>query len=497
MRAFTATVAADRLLRAITAGARGRGVYLVGGTVRDVLLGREAHDLDLAIEGDAHAWARHLAGALGGHFVALDDERDVARVMLDDGHEPWWIDVAALHGTLDDDLRRRDFTVDAMAVRLGGHDIIDPCGGLRDLDARVVRMTSPAALDADPLRLLRGVRIAAELGFALEPETAAAIRERAPGVPAAAAERRRDELCGILALDRAEPGLRLLDDIGLLDALLPEVTAGKGVEQPEEHAYDVFEHNVRTVAALDVMLAPQRPAAEAAWMWDELWDAFGWSEQRLRACLAETPSGWRSRVALLRMAALLHDVAKPQTRERQPDGRIRFFGHADAGARIADEVMRRYRFSAREVRWVALLVEQHLRPVALAQAGQVPTRRALHRFFKDLGDAAEAALFLALADAAAARGPNMTRDGWRRHVRYMNSLLVRCSEDEGIVHPPRLLTGRDIMSELGLPEGPIVGRLLAALEDAQAGGDVHHRNAALAFVRQQAQGAKGTADRSK
>ena len=466
-----------------------RELYVVGGTVRDVLLGREVHDIDLAVSGDAGTWARAVADALGGHFVPLDDERDVARIVLDG--EVHHIDVAALQGGVEDDMRRRDFTIDAMAVRAGTPEVLDPLGGLADVAACRVRMTSPAVLDDDPLRLLRGVRLAAELGFAIEAATADAIRERRGRATHPAPERRRDELCRIFALEAAEPGVRLLEALGLLDVLLPEVAAGKGVEQPKEHAYDVFEHNVRTVAALDVMLATQPPAGKDAWLWDEVWAIFGWCEDATRAYFREEMSEGRSRGALLKVAGLLHDVAKPQTRAAQPDGRIRFFGHADAGARIAAEIMRRYRFSARERRWVALLVEEHLRPVQLAQVGEVPTRRALHRFFKDLGDAAIAVLFLSLADGAAASGPRLTREGWRRQAAYMNSLLVRSFEDEGIVHPPRLLTGYDIMSALSLPEGPAIGRLLNALEEAQGAGDVTDRDQALAFVKEQVRGAAG------
>ncbi|MBF6599226.1 MAG: HD domain-containing protein [Dehalococcoidia bacterium] len=484
MSQFHPPPALVELLQRVSARALPVETYIVGGAVRDALLGVPAHDLDLAVAGAARERARGLADALGGHFVALDDERDVARIVLDAG-DVRQIDVAALPDGIDADLCRRDYTIDAMAVRLSDDAIIDPCGGLADLDARLVRMTSASALDADPLRLVRGIRIAAELGFTLEAATAAAIRARAAAVLASAPERRRDELCRIFALERAATGLLLLDEAGLLDVLLPEVALGKGVEQPQEHAYDVFEHNMRTVAALDVMLAAERPAADAQWMWEMVWEVFGWCEARLRAYFAEEMSEGRTRAGLLRWAGLLHDVAKPQTRARQPDGRIRFFGHAEEGARVAGSVLRRFRFSARERRWVALLVGEHLRPVQLAQLGEAPTRRALHRFFKDLGDAAAAVLFLSLADAAAARGPEMTPEGWRRQAAYMNSLIVRSFEDEGIVQPPRLLTGYDIMSELGLTEGPLVGRLLGVLEEAQAAGDVRDREEALAFIRQQ------------
>jgi putative nucleotidyltransferase with HDIG domain len=494
MTTFTPPPELMPLLDALAPLARAAGIdaYVVGGTVRDVLLRRPCHDLDLAVSGDALAWSRGVAASLGGHFVLLDDEHAVARIVLPAPRSDAvaHIDVAALHGSLDADLLRRDFTVDAMAAPLGAGDVIDPCGGLADIDARLVRMTAPAVLDDDPLRLLRGARIAAELGFAVEATTAGAIRARAPRVNEAAAERRRDELARIFATDDAYGAVRLLDSLGLLDALLPEVGAGRGVGQ-SWHAYDVFEHSLRAVEATDVLLAPSRPAQDGAWMWEALWRIFGWCEDGLRAYLAEEPSEGRSRASLLKIAALLHDVAKPQTRSVDPGGRTRFFGHADAGAAVARAIMRRLRFSSREAAFVALLVEEHLRPVQLAQVGEAPTRRALYHFHRDLGDAASAVLLLALADAAAARGPEMTSEGWTAQAMYMNSVLVRSREEEGILAPPRLLSGHDIMSALGIEAGPKVGRLLEALREAQAVGEVRDRDEALAFVKDAAREGPG------
>jgi poly(A) polymerase len=454
-----------------------RGADVVGGTVRDVLLSRPVHDLDLAVAGDAAAFARALADALAGHYVRLDGERDIARVVIDVG-EVRTVDVAARQGTLEDDLRRRDFTIDALAVPLGGSEVIDVTGGLGDLRARVVRAIAPERFDEDPLRLLRAARIASELGFAIEPATCEAIRLRASRLREAAPERQRDELARLVALDAAYDGLRLLDDLGLLSVLFPELDGGRGLSQPGPfHAYDVFEHNVRTVEALDAMLAG------AGWLGETLWQAFAWCERDLRAYLAEEMSEGRPRAALLRIGGLLHDVAKPQTCAELPDGRVRFVGHDDIGARIAGEIMRRLRFSAAEVRFVQTLVAEHLRPVQLAQVGEVPTLRAIYRFARDAGDALPAVLLLALADAAAARGPSLTRDGWARHVAYMNSLLVRTFGEAATMHPPRLLSGHDIMSRFGVPEGPRVGRLLEAVREAQAAGEVQDVAGAEAYVR--------------
>jgi poly(A) polymerase len=343
-------------------------------------------------------------------------------------------------------------------------------------------MTGEHALDEDPLRLLRGVRLSVALGFDIEPATAAATRSRASRVLEAAAERRRDELARIFETDCAGRGVRTLDRLGLLGPLLPEVCAGRGVAQPKEHSYDVLEHGIRAVEALDVMLAPYRPGA-ASWMWDGVWDVFAWRADALRAYLVEEMSEGRSRAALLKLGALLHDVAKPQTKSVDANGRIRFLGHADEGAAVARAIMRRFRFSARERDFVVTLVREHLRPVQLAALGEVPTLRALYRFQRDAGESLEGVLLLALADAAAARGDRMTRDGWSRQAAYMNSLLVRLQGEEGIVRAPRLVTGHDIMSEFGLEEGPRVGRLLEAVREAQATAAIGDREGALAFVR--------------
>jgi poly(A) polymerase len=484
------------LLDAAAAIARGAGVdaYVVGGTVRDALLGREMRDVDLAVDGDAVAFAFALADALGGSAFVLHDEHAVARVALPEGAVRY-TDVARLRGSLTDDLALRDFRIDAMAAPADGGAIVDPFGGLDDLARRRVRMTSAVVLDADPLRLLRAVRLAGELGFELDSATAEAVRDRAPRLREPAPERRRDELSRIFALERSYPALLALDDLGLLAELLPEATAGRGVSQPVEHAYDVLEHNLRTVAVLDSILG-EGPDVDDAWLRDDVRTAFSWAEPQLRGYLAAELGDGASRLALLKLAALLHDVAKPESRSVEHGGRVRFFGHADAGARTAAEIMARLRFSNEAARLVSTLVAEHLRPRQLAQPGEAPTRRALYRLYRDVGDTLPALLLLALADGASARGPALTKEEWRRQVAYMNALLVRSVEEEGIVSPPRLLTGNDIMSELGLTQGPIIGRLLAALEEAQAAGEVTDTEGALRFVTERARREEAAAGRS-
>ena len=471
--------------------------YLVGGSLRDLLLDRPLADLDLAMPGDAPAFARTLAERLGGHFILLDAERGVARVALDDGPVRH-IDVATIQGGgIEADLALRDFTIDALAAPLGPlaagepAEVIDPHGGLRDLKRGELRLVSEQALLDDPLRLLRAVRLATQLELRIEPATADAVRRHAAHIGEAAAERQRDELVRCLSTPRAASasgGLRLLDGLGLLDLLLPEVAAGRGVEQPKEHYWDVLDHAFETVAALDAMVPAEPPRERRAGeLWRSVWETLAvWDEDAvagLHAYLAEEMTEGRPRSTLLKLAGLLHDVAKPETRAPDETGRIRFFGHAERGAETARRIMERFRFSRRETDLVATMVEEHLRPTQLGPPGELPTRRALFRFFRDTGEAAEGTLLLSLADALAARGPRMPLDAWRGHVAYVGHILVCRHMDEGIARPVRLLTGDEIMAELGLGPGPEVGRLLSALEDAQGSGELSTRDEALAFVR--------------
>jgi putative nucleotidyltransferase with HDIG domain len=461
--------------------------YLVGGSLRDLLLRRAPRDLDLAVAGNALAFARALADRTGGHFVALDEERGSARAVLDEGPVRV-IDVARLRGAIDDDLRQRDFTIDAIAAPLdaiaagGDAELIDPTGGLGDLKRHSVRLVAEHVLIDDPLRLLRAVRLAVQLDFTIERATAEALRRHAGRIGEAAAERVRDELSRCFETPRAAQAIRLLDGLGLLELLLPEVTAGRGVEQPKEHHWDVFDHAVETVAALDFMLADAEPSGQRERAFQRaLWAALE-VEPALRAYLAAELSEGRSRTGLLKLGALLHDVAKPETRAPDDTGRIRFFGHADLGAETARRVLQRLRYSRRETGYVATLVEEHLRPGQLA-GDEPPTRRALFRFYRDTGEAAEGVLLLSLADALSARGPRMDLESWRAHCAYIAHVLARRREDEAIARPPRLVTGDDLMAALAIGPGPEVGRLLAALEEALGAGEVSTREEALSLAR--------------
>jgi len=434
--------------------------FLVGGAIRDLLHGREPVDeLDVALPSGALEIGRRLAERLGGAFVLLDEPRGAARVVLGSGQSPRQIDLTDFRAdSLEGDLRGRDFTVNAIAVSLrallqrGRAPFVDPVNGQLDLRQRRLRLANPGALDDDPLRILRAVRLAFQLRFTLTPPLRAAIRRSAPRLPEIASERVRDELVALLALPRAGRAVRELDRLGALGAILPELAPMKGAVQPRPHRFTVWQHSLRALESVETLFSNL--------------GLLGPHSTGLSEHLAEPLGDGLTRREVLKLAALLHDVAKPQTRSVR-EGRIRFIGHDVIGAAIASAVGQRLRLSGKATQVLERLVLHHLRPMHLARL-PVVSRRARYRFFRDLEREAQDLLLLSLADAAAVRGVSPARIWREPGGRLIAELLGGWKEDQVRVGEPPLLRGEDVMVAFGLPPGPRVGRLLALAREAQA-----------------------------
>ena len=460
--------------------------YLVGGAVRDALTGREVEDIDIAVNGDALRVSAELAESLAGHCVPLHSDWQVARVALPDADRRGHVDIAAIQGCgIEQDLRRRDFTINAMGLPLGAalsgdsvERLLDPCGGLRDLRQGVVRMSSPDALSEDPARLMRGARLATQFRFSMERGTADAIRARAACIGYASQERVRDELMRLLQSPNAYEGVRLLDELGLLCAVIPELAQAKGVAQPKEHYWDVFNHLVEAVGWLDAMFEGDDSPLDIMPRFEGMDEYFE----------GDVCDGF-DRLAFLKLAALLHDIAKPTTKTIEPSGRIRFFGHHTEGAEVARGVLRRLRFGNRGVGHVAGMVRHHLRPRQMAQKGDMPTKRALYRYYRDVGDVALDTLYLNTADYLAARGPMLEREDWENHCRLVRHVLedgrleAGGRPDDSVKSLPKLVDGYDIMDGFALAPGPGIGVLLEEVREAQASGEIDTREQALELVR--------------
>ncbi len=461
--------------------------YLVGGFVRDALLRRETADIDIALAADAVAVAPKVADALGGRFVLLDKVNKVCRVVVIDKEAPsggrWQLDFSSFEGSLEPDLARRDFTIDAIAVGLDDLakddvPLIDPFSGRGDLQQGLIRAVGETAFKSDAARLLRAVRLAAELGFSLESQTEALIRQNCHLIAGVAGERVREELLRLLAVPHPERFLLHLDDLGLVTAIIPELAQAKGVEQPKEHFWDVFDHSLKTAIAVDFILH------EGSWEYadDEALAMVPWSEVLAKHFTQEVSHG-STRRSLLKLAALLHDVAKPQTKAVGEDGRTHFLGHAKLGADIAVAILERLRFSSKEIRIVGIMVRHHLRPGQMSSSG-LPTHRAIYRYFRDSGEAGIDTLYLSLADHLATRGPKLNLAGWQEHTQLVEYVLAQHFEQQRLTAPARLVSGHDLIRTFGLKPGPDIGELLEAVNEAQASGEITTKEEALAYIKE-------------
>jgi poly(A) polymerase len=457
--------------------------YLVGGYLRDSLLSLSSHDIDIAVAGDAHALGRALAEELRGVYVPLTRAFNVARIVVQTPTEETWnIDLAGFYGTIEEDLVRRDFTVNSLALPLPhwlDEDwrpwVVDPRQGLIDLSNQCIRATTPHVFQDDPGRLVRAVRLASRLRFRLDPETARLVRANAPEIQRVSPERVRDEFLAILAGDGARSQLEVLDRLDLLCRIIPELAVTKGVDQPRVHYWDVWGHLMHSVETAELVTKGHQHSA--------IYFYVPWTPDTKEYFSREVSDG-HTRRTMLKLTALLHDIAKPQTKSRDDTGRIRFFGHSELGAEMAAERLAQLRVGSRGIAMVSKMVEQHLRPANMHQGLELPTHRAIYRYFRDLGDVAVDTLYLAMADYLAAKGPELVPDDWGNHARIMAYILQVGTQQTSPDRPDRLVTGHDLIEQFDLEPGPQIGILLETINEARAAGEISSREEALALAEQ-------------
>jgi poly(A) polymerase len=440
--------------------------WLVGGAVRDRLLGRPTADYDVAVEGEPPRLARALARSAGGHAFELSEEFGAWRVVAHD--RTWQVDLLPVGGeTIEADLAKRDLTINAIAEPLRGGEYIDPFGGRQDVRAGRLRMVSAHAFEADPLRTLRLARLACELDFGVDPSTAAAARASSVALGRVAGERIFAELKRIVIADRALQGLQEMDALGATEAVLPELTDLRGVAQSQYHHLDVHDHT-RAVLAQTIELERE----------PQPW--FGEHEDAVRRLLAEPLANELTRGQALRFGALLHDVAKPQTRDVTPEGRVTFIGHDQTGAEMARGMLARLRVSERLSEHVAGLARHHLRLGFLVH--EMPlSRRAIYRYLRACEPVQVDVTLLSVADRLATRGRG-SEPAIARHLQLAQQLLGEAlAWRTDRPRPP--LRGNELARAVGLPPGPELGRLLAELEEASFAGEITTPDEAIGRAR--------------
>lgn len=497
-------------------------IYLVGGSVRDLLLGNRSHDLDFVLPEQALRSARRMANALGGAFFPLDIERDTGRAIhtLPNGQK-LVLDFARFRGSdLESDLRHRDLTVNAMAIDIRNPErVIDPTGGANDARNKLLRAASSAAFTDDPLRILRCVRLASQLEFRIETETLRLMRLAIPRIAQVSGERIRDEVFRILDGPRPVAGLRTLQILGALPQVLPDlailpgslpvaaapsipgrqdlqetareqelIDPGNGrhpniestapIEFPQgPYHLDAWEHTlgvVRQVHVLLNILKPEPdPEAAANWSMGLVSLRIGRYRKQLEEHLAEPKNPDRSRRALLLLAALYNNLGAEAAWKPDPAA-------AAEKARLQGS---RFHLSTAEIQHLAAIIENARRPLYLESQPEEPSNREIYRFFRSAGEAGVEASLLALAEVLTFYGPAMPQGTWARCLMVVRRLFEAWWEQPEIVDPPSLLNGFILMQEIGLQPGPDLGWILEAIRESQAAGEIKTREQALELAR--------------
>lgn len=457
-------------------------VYLVGGYLRDWLLGEISLDMDFVVVGDALSFAKVLADEKGYSFFVLDKAQGTSRVVVKEKEAVRTVDFAACRGkTITDDLLLRDFTINALALDIQAfikkgkasfpEDLIDPTEGWVDLNKRIVKVISDAAFMDDPVRLLRVFRFSCSLDFAIAPHTLKLIKDFSQLISRPAGERIEEELVNMLSLPRSAKVFNLLKKHQLAEEIFEELAPARGVTQDRYHHLDVWEHSFFALECVEELL-------------EELSRYFPDATRLIEDHLEQELQTGVSRKMGLKLGTLLHDIGKPEARFVDEEGRIRFFEHSKIGAELAERALRRLRFAEKTVRMVSTLVREHLRPGFLAQEGRV-SERAIGRLLREAGDELVEVVLLSLADRMAMKGEASTKEDFDRHLAMCRRLIkeyfhLRKVEKE----LPPLITGDDLMEALHLKAGPIIGILLTEVRKAQLERQITTREEALNLARE-------------
>ena len=460
---------AARAARDALAGAE---AWIVGGAVRDAVLERPVVDVDVAVPAGAE---RQAAGAIadrsGGPMFELSAEFGTWRVL--DADREWHVDVTALRAPdLEADLRLRDFTANAIAAPLADLETtVDPAGGLADLASGTLRAVSERSFADDPLRILRAARLAAELGFELEPRTVELARAGAARAGAPAGERQLAELRRLVGGADPIRGLELLDRLEATPEVLPELAALRGVTQNPNHHLDVHEH---TIQVLSNLLEIERDLERYA----------GDSAEGVRALLAEPLADEMTRGEALRFGAVLHDVGKPATRAEHEGGFVSFIGHDRTGAELIRGACARLKASRALSRHLEGLTLHHLHLGFMTHERPL-TRRRLYDYLKTCEPVAADVTLLTIADRLAARGtgPTATPEMIEAHLELAREVLPEALAWHRQGPPPVPIAGDELAAAVGIEPGPEVGTLLGEIEAAVFAGEVRSRDEALALAR--------------
>ncbi len=459
----------NRVLKRIEKFSRQEGlkVYLVGGAVRDLFIEKKISkrvDLDFAVSENALLLGKKIARAIGGSFVVLDKINNTARVLYRRNNRVFELDFTDFRAkTLKEDLRRRDYSINTLCCELSSlarekvnsDIIIDYFNARQDIKNKSLRLTRRDNIKDDPLRILRGFSLCSQFGFSFEKKTVLLIKKNVLALRKAAVERISEELEKIFSASFSHSQVLDMDKLGILEVILPEISGLRGLDQGLFHHKDVWGHSLETLKQLEKLLRnlPQNLPARY--------------ERGVKKYLSQSLSYKRPRLWILKLASLLHDIGKPETRSIGLDAKVHFYTHEKAGSLIAGKIGKRLKLSGREIALLKNIVLYHLRAGQLVNRS--PGKRAKFRFFRDTRDDAALILLLTIADRRAMQGVlSKTKEFiFLEHELWAMFIDFFKKRRQKIRNKP-LIDGHELMGSLSIPQGPFIGYLLRQIEEVQA-----------------------------
>ena len=471
----------------------GQALYIVGGAVRDLLLNRELHDLDFVMADNPTDLAKSLARRLKVGFFVLDDKRHTARVVYYDQHgNQFPLDfVQYTGGSLDEDLYHRDFTINAMAIPVDDlTQMIDPLGGQVDLERRLLRACSDRAMVDDPVRVLRGARLAVQFDFNFAPGLEAAMQKAAAHLPKVSYERQRDEFFRLLAGPDPAEGLQYCRSLRVFETMLPPLVDLEAIPVTPPHQLGLIEHSIQTVAhyfrLFNLLSKGWRYPGEIDWTLRDVLNDLEQFSEGIYTFFSKVVTPGRTKAELAYFGALLHDVGKPLTLKEGVDENFKHNDHALVGAEVAWEMTRRLQLSNAESAWVQKLVRHHMDLLPLVNNGLIPNRRQIYRFFRETGEVGVAVALHILADTLATYGETLDPKRWTDAISVVRVLFSAWfNNHDTMIKPSPMLDGHDLQQRYGLKPGKQIGSLLTQLVEEQASGTITSTDEAHNFIRKQ------------
>jgi len=443
-------------------------LYLAGGVVRDRLLGKPIKDIDIVCR-NAEICSRTIAREKNATVVPFVKKADVPCYrIVDCDDQAFVVDISEMRGNnIREDLEYRDFCMNAMAIEIAqgavSETLIDPLGGRNDIERKIIRLCSDHAINDDPLRMLRAIRFSAELGFTIEKNTKSAIYQQAFRLKESAPERIMSELILIFNVGNCAGYIRQMDRFGLLEFIFPQIQPMKGCIQNLYHHEDVWEHSLSVVEHIENIINYPEPY-------------FAENSALVLRCLEKN-----HRLAMLKMAGLLHDVAKPVTRREDPESKaITFYGHDSKGSAILSEMAMDLKLSKKNRLLLEQLTGEHIHVVALS--GPEVKKSTIIRFFRNLGDNAILSIVLSMADVMSKRGPLTTESRKKSYLDWCGKTVSEYFDFiKNYLSREDLISGKDLIA-MGIPPGPEMGEILKKVREARDSGYLQNKADAVALV---------------